>query len=191
MLSWSCRRGVLLTSFMSAPIPPTIKVRLLLVQRCHWRANAPISAPPRAAVPSPRALFDAVRQRESAELRAQDVPDPDGETALGRAASEMFWHADNHALAIKDKLLECRQVHSVGVYVALAEHDVYAAFARYIGCVEACNPHRHRLSAQSSSALAAFHRAMPVEQRDDERRAVDAVLRARELHARERRLYSD
>jgi hypothetical protein len=46
-----------------------------------------------------------------------------------------------------------------------------------------------RLSAQSSSALAAFHRAMPAEQRDDEWRAVDAVLRAHELHARERRPY--
>ncbi len=32
------------------------------------------------------------------------------------------------------------------------------------------------------SALAAFHRALPVEQRDDEWHAVDAVLRARELH---------
>ncbi len=153
-----------------------------------------------AAVPllmSPRALFEAIRQRESAALHAQGVPDPDGAIlAAERAASEMLGHAYNHARAIEEKFDACRQGHSVGVYVALAEHDVYAAFARYIGCVEeGGNPHHHhrRLSSaqSSSSALAAFHRAMPVEQRDDEWRAVDAVLRAREFHAavRERRPY--
>jgi hypothetical protein len=129
-----------------------------------------------AAVPlSPRALFEAIRQRKSAYLHARGTPDPDGEIASVNAATEMLAYAYDHALAIEEKLRQCRQCHSVGEYVALAEHDVYAAFARYIGCVEAAGAR----SGSSRSALAAFHRAMPVEQRDDEWRAVDAVLRAR------------
>ncbi len=152
---------------------------------------------------SPRALFEAALRREIADLHARGVPDPGGERASESAAIEMFGHAFTHVHDIKDKLRECQHAHSVGAYVALAEHDVYAAFASYIGCIEeAGNPHRHhhhhQLSAHkssysSSSALAAFHRAMPVEQRDDEWHAVDAVLRARELHhhaREERRLYN-
>ncbi len=121
------------------------------------------------AVPlSPRALFEAIRQRESADPYAQPAPDR-GERDSAIAATEMFGYAYDHALAMEEKLRQCRHAHSVGVNVPLAEHDVYAAFARYIGCVEAG-------ARSGSSALAAFHRAMPVEQRDDEWRAVDAVL---------------
>jgi hypothetical protein len=130
-----------------------------------------------AAVPlSPRALFEATRQRESAALAARGVPEPDrGERALGLAAIEMLWEASHCEDDIRDKLIERGRVLARGVYVPLAEHAVYAAFARYIGCVEAG-------ARSGASALAAFHRAMPVEQRDDEWHAVDAVLRARELH---------
>jgi len=125
---------------------------------------------------SPRALFEAIRQRESADPYAPPAPDRgEEERASANAATEMFGYAYDHAFAMEEKLRQCRQAHAVGVYVPLAEHDLYAAFARYIGCVEAG-------ARTGSSALAAFHRAMPVEQRDDEWRAVDAVLRARELH---------
>ena len=134
-----------------------------------------------AAVPlSPRALFEATRQRESAALAARNVPEPDrGERASGLAAIDLFWHADTCADDIRDKLIERGRAFTRGEHVALAEHVVYAAFARYIGCVEAAAAGGARSGA---SALAAFHRAMPVEQRDDEWHAVDAVLRARELH---------
>jgi hypothetical protein len=130
-----------------------------------------------AAVPlSPRALFEAIRQRKSAYLHARGTPDPDGEIASVNAATEMLAYAYDHALTIEEKLRQCRQCHSVGEYVALAEHDVCAAFARYIGCVEAGGG---AAWSGSRSALAAFHRAMPVELRDDEWHAVNAVLRAR------------
>ncbi len=132
-----------------------------------------------AAVPlSPRALFEAIRQRESAALATQDVPEPDrGERASLSAATEMLAHAYHLSFAMEGKLRRGRHAHAVGEYVAPDEHDVYAAFARYIGCVEAGGAR-----SGARSALAAFHRAMPVEQRDDEWHAVDAVLRARELH---------
>jgi hypothetical protein len=126
----------------------------------------------RAAVPlSPRALVEAIRQRESADPYAPPAPDR-GERDSAIAATEMFGYAYDHALAMEEKLRQCRHAHSVGVYAPLAEHDLYAAFARYIGCVEAG-------ARSGASALAAFHRAMPVEQRDDEWHAVDAMLRAR------------
>jgi hypothetical protein len=136
-----------------------------------------------AAVPlSPRALFEAIRQRESDHLHARAVPEPDrGELASVSAATEMLARAYALSFAMEGKLRRCRHAHTVGEYVPLAEHDVYAAFARYIGCVEAAGAGA-RSGSSSSSALAAFHRAMPVEQRDDEWHAVDAVLRARELH---------
>jgi hypothetical protein len=129
------------------------------------------------AVPlSPRALFEAIRQRESAALYARDVPEPDrGERASGLAAIDLFWRASHCEEDIRDKFIERGRALVRGVYMALAEHNVYAAFARYIECVEAG-------ARSGSSALAAFHRAMPVEQRDDEWHAVDAVLRARKLH---------
>jgi hypothetical protein len=126
-----------------------------------------------AAVPlSPRALFEAIRQRKSAYLHAHGTPDPDGEIASVNTATEMLAYAYDHALAMEEKLRQCRHAHTRGMYVAPDEHAVYAAFARYIGCVEAAAAR----SGSGSSALAAFHRAMPVEQRDDEWRAVDAVL---------------
>ena len=129
-----------------------------------------------AAVPlSPRALFEAIRQRESDHLHARAVPDPDGELASVSAATEMRARAYDRSFAIEGKLRRVRHANAVGEYVPHDEHEAYAAFARYIGCVEAG-------ARSGSSALAAFHRAMPVEQRDDEWRAVDAVLRARELH---------
>jgi hypothetical protein len=124
---------------------------------------------------SPRALFEAARQRASDHLHARAVPDPDGELASVSAATEMRARAYHLSFAMEGKLRRCRHANAVGEYVPLAEHDVYAAFARYIGCVEAG-------ARSGASALAAFHRAMPVEQRDDEWHAVDAVLRARELH---------
>jgi hypothetical protein len=125
-----------------------------------------------AAVPlSPRALFEAARQRASAALYAQGVPEPDrGERASGLAAIDLLWQASRCEEDIRDKFIERGRVLTRGVYAPLAEHDLYAAFARYIGCVEAA-------ARSGSSALAAFHRAMPVEQRDDEWHAVDAVLR--------------
>ena len=85
------------------------------------------------------------------------------------AATEMLAYAYDRALVIEEKLRQCRHAHARGMYVAPDEHAVYAAFARYIGCVEAA-------ARSGSSALAAFHRAMPVELRDDEWYAVDAVL---------------
>jgi hypothetical protein len=126
---------------------------------------------------SPRALFEAIRQRESADPYAPPAPDR-GERASAIAATEMFGYAYDHAFAMEEKLRQCRHAHAVGEYVPLAEHDLYAAFARYIGCVEAG-------ARSGASALAAFHRAMPVEQRDDEWRAVDAVLH----HHRHHRYY--
>ena len=131
-----------------------------------------------AAVPlSPRAQFEAIRQRESAALAARGVPEPDrGERASGLAAIDLLWQASRCEQDIRDRLIERGRALTSGVYVPLAERAVYAAFARYIGCVEA------GARSGARSALAAFHRAMPVEQRDDEWRAVDAVLRARELH---------
>jgi hypothetical protein len=59
-----------------------------------------------AAVPlSPRALFEAARQRESAALTARGVPEPvRGERASNLAAIDMFWHADTCADDIRDKL---------------------------------------------------------------------------------------
>jgi hypothetical protein len=138
-----------------------------------------LSLPRAAVVPlSPRALFEAIRQRESDHLHAHGTPDPDGELALVSAATEMRARANNLSFAMEGKLRRCRHHHyanAVGEYVPLAEHDVYAAFARYIGCVEAAAGGA-RSGSRSSSALAAFHRAMPLEQRDDEWRAVDAVL---------------
>ncbi len=129
-----------------------------------------------AAVPlSPRAQFEVIRQRESALLYEEGVPEPGrGERASGLAAIDLFWQADYCEEDIRDKLIERGRALTRGEYAAHAEHAVYAAFARYIGCVEAG-------ARSGSSALAAFHRAMPVEQRDDEWHAVDAVLRAREL----------
>jgi hypothetical protein len=124
---------------------------------------------------SPRALFEAIRQRESADPYAPPAPDRGEERDSAIAATEMFGYAYDHAFAMEEKLRQCRQAHAVGVYVPLAEHDLYAAFARYIGCVEAG-------ARTGSSALAAFHRAMPVEQRDDEWRAVDAVLHRHHHH---------
>jgi hypothetical protein len=140
-----------------------------------------LSAPPCAAVPSPRALLEALRAGASAELRAQDVPDPDGEIAMGRAASEMHGHAYNHALAAEEALRICRFVRPFSRPLQRARRARPARRHRALHRVhtEACNPHR-RLSAQSSSALATLHRTIPAEQRDDEWRAVDAVLRARE-----------
>ena len=144
------------------------------------RVSVPYNHHPRehalsAAVPlSPRAQFEAIRQRDIAALTARGMPEPDrGELASERAAIDMLlWHAGHCVEDIGDKLQQCRRGHTVAKYVPLAEHAVYAAFARYIGCVEAG-------ARSGASALAAFHRAMPVEQRDDEWRAVDAVLRAR------------
>ncbi len=126
---------------------------------------------------SPHALFEAIRQRESDHLHARAVPDPDGELASVSAATGMRARAYGLSFAMEGKLRRCRHHHAnaVGEYVAPDEHDVYAAFARYIGYVEAG-------ARSGASALAAFHRAMPVELRDDEWYAVDAVLRARELH---------
>ena len=126
---------------------------------------------------SPRAQFEAIRQRDIAALTARGVPESDrDERASVLAAGDMLlWHACPCIEDIVYKLIERGHVLSRGVYVAPDEHAVYAAFARYIGCVEAA-------ARSGSSALAAFHRAMPVEQRDDEWHAVDAVLRARELH---------
>jgi hypothetical protein len=130
-----------------------------------------------AAVPlSPRAQFEAIRQRESVALYAQGVPEPDrGERASGLAAIDLLWQASHCEEDIRDRLIERGRALTSGAYVPLAERAVYAAFARYIGCVEAG-------ARSGASALAAFHRAMPVEQRDDEWHAVDAVLRARALH---------
>jgi hypothetical protein len=120
---------------------------------------------------SPRARFEAIRQRDIAALTARGMLEPDrGERASELAANDLFlWHACPCIEDIVHKLIERGHVLSRGVYVPLAEHAVYAAFAHYIGCVEAG-------ARSGSSALAAFHRAMPVEQRDDEWHAVDAVL---------------
>ncbi len=130
-------------------------------------------------MPSPAALFEAERQRASALLIEQGAPDPYGLIASEQASTDMHGHAYDHALAAEEALETCRANHLCGLYGLSEQRCLYAAIARYIACAEFCNPD-HPLSSQSSSALATFHRAIPEEQRDDEWRAVDAVLRARE-----------
>ena len=120
------------------------------------------------------ALFEEELQAVRPLLHARGIVDK--ETAL-RYTRHLL--ANRYARDVENKIKTCIAKHADSEYSADAESLLYAAFAKYVKFVGLCIPDRH-LHDYSNSALAAIHRAIPQDERDDEWHAIDVVLRARE-----------